>query len=160
MHRAQPHLGEMGTSTIAPGLVVAAIILLTIVVGLLLYVWVGQAIGPKLPSATVPSAGPLATIVTATLAPVTTASHSATPGGSPTRTATRVPATPTLVPASPTSAQPARTTYLIKPGDTLLGIALKYGVTVQAIMKANGLKTETIRIGDELIIPLPTPTPR
>jgi LysM repeat protein len=49
--------------------------------------------------------------------------------------------------------------YKVKAGDSLIEIAARYKVTVQAIKTANNLKDDTIRVGDELIIPLPTPTP-
>ncbi|MBI3958649.1 MAG: LysM peptidoglycan-binding domain-containing protein, partial [Chloroflexi bacterium] len=60
--------------------------------------------------------------------------------------------------------------YTIKPGDSLLGVAQRYGVTVAAIQDANGiLDPRTLQIGQQLVIPLPedeeddpanaTPTP-
>ncbi len=53
--------------------------------------------------------------------------------------------------------QPTATTtkYKVKAGDTLLGIALKYGVTVEALREANGLTGDMLHIGDELVIPAP-----
>lgn len=66
----------------------------------------------------------------------------------------------TLPPPSPTPGPTAvAVKYKVKSGDTLIMIASRYKVSVQAIMTANGLKDEIIRIGDELIIPLATPTP-
>jgi LysM repeat protein len=50
--------------------------------------------------------------------------------------------------------------YRVQAGDTLGAIAIKYGTSVQAIMDANNLSSNLLHIGDELIIPLPTPTPR
>ena len=49
----------------------------------------------------------------------------------------------------------------VKAGDTLSEIAVQYGVTVDAIMVANGLDSVNIRIGQELVIPgtETTPTP-
>jgi LysM repeat protein len=62
-----------------------------------------------------------------------------------------------------------RATYTVHAGDTLLGIANFYGVTVGDLMEVNGITDPTsIREGDVLIIPLervitpgpsPTPTP-
>lgn len=50
----------------------------------------------------------------------------------------------------------ARTTvYVVAQGDTLFSIARRYGTTVQAIQGANGLTDYNIRIGQQLIIPLP-----
>ncbi len=53
------------------------------------------------------------------------------------------------------SPAPARDTvrYLVSPGDTLSGIAERYGTTVEAIMAANGLQTDDIYAGQELIVP-------
>jgi len=45
-----------------------------------------------------------------------------------------------------------RITYKVKSGDVLGRIATKYGVTVAQIKKWNGLKSNTIRIGQKLII--------
>lgn len=53
----------------------------------------------------------------------------------------------------PTSS-PQGIIYTVVPGDTLWSIALEFGVTVEALMEANGLSEETILdIGQELIIP-------
>lgn len=43
--------------------------------------------------------------------------------------------------------------YKVKQGDTLLSIAIAFGVTEEAIKRANDLKTNTITIGQILIIP-------
>lgn len=45
------------------------------------------------------------------------------------------------------------TKHLIKRGDTLSGIARKYGTTVAKIKAANGLKSDLIREGRTLTIP-------
>ncbi len=45
------------------------------------------------------------------------------------------------------------TTHTIKSGENLGRIAQKYGVTVDAIKKANGLKSDAIRAGSQLKIP-------
>jgi LysM repeat protein len=45
------------------------------------------------------------------------------------------------------------TTYTVAKGDTLTGIARKFGVTVPEIRKANGLKTDSIAVGKKLKIP-------
>jgi LysM repeat protein len=44
-------------------------------------------------------------------------------------------------------------------GDTLYDIAASYGVTVQAIMDANGLTSTRLNVGQQLIIPVATATP-
>jgi LysM repeat protein len=44
--------------------------------------------------------------------------------------------------------------YTVKPGDTLYGIATRYGVTINAIMRANSLANpNTLSIGQKLVIP-------
>ncbi|MCU9594648.1 N-acetylmuramoyl-L-alanine amidase [Caldibacillus thermolactis] len=45
-------------------------------------------------------------------------------------------------------------TYTVKPGDTLWGISQKYGVTIEQIKEANGLTSDTIYVGQKLIIPI------
>jgi LysM repeat protein len=82
----------------------------------------------------------------------------------------RTPA-PTFTPA-PT---PTPIIHIVEPGDTLLDIANRYGVTLDALQTVNGvLRPETLQIGQSLIIPsnfgsqpvpnqngllLPTPAP-
>lgn len=43
--------------------------------------------------------------------------------------------------------------YVVQSGDYLSKIAVKYSVTVDAIVKANDLKSTVIRVGQKLIIP-------
>ena len=62
-------------------------------------------------------------------------------------------------PAASSKKQPAAakktkaTTHTIKSGENLGRIAKKYGVTVEAIKKANGMKSDAIRAVKELMIP-------
>ena len=56
-------------------------------------------------------------------------------------------------------------THTVQVGETLASIARRYGTTPEAIMRANGLSSPTIRVGQKLVVPLPprstpTPTPR
>ncbi|CZQ87867.1 lysin motif [Trichococcus palustris] len=65
---------------------------------------------------------------------------------------------------TPTPTPSTGTTYTVKSGDTLYGIALQYGVTVQQIVSANNIaNANLIRVGQVLTIPgagtTPTPTP-
>jgi len=46
-----------------------------------------------------------------------------------------------------------RTTYAVRSGDTLAGIAAKFKTTATAIKKLNGLTNNTIHIGQKLKIP-------
>jgi len=79
-------------------------------------------------------------------------------------------ATPVII-ASPTFT-PTPVTYVVQKGDTLIGIAVKYGVSVEALQAANGnVQPEFLSIGAVLIIPgqegepvvsagvVPTPVP-
>jgi peptidoglycan/xylan/chitin deacetylase (PgdA/CDA1 family)/LysM repeat protein len=55
-------------------------------------------------------------------------------------------------PTSPPPTSPVR--YTVQPGDTLYRIALRYGVTVSAIVAANNLSNANlIRVGQVLVIP-------
>jgi LysM repeat protein len=95
--------------------------------------------------------------------PAPSATPSAIPSGSP---ATAIPSgspavTTTPGPASSASAEPSATpkastarTYKVQSGDTLGGIAARFGVTVKAIAKANGIRDpRLIRVGQVLVIP-------
>jgi murein DD-endopeptidase MepM/ murein hydrolase activator NlpD len=56
---------------------------------------------------------------------------------------------------------PTNTVYIVQRGDTLSGIARRYGTTVYAIMRANGLRDTRIYVGQRLTIPgvVPAPNP-
>lgn len=43
--------------------------------------------------------------------------------------------------------------YIVRRGDTLFGLARRFGTTVQAIMAANNLRSTTIYVGQQLLIP-------
>lgn len=59
-----------------------------------------------------------------------------------------------IIPTVPKPVQPTTITYAVIPGDTLWKIALKFGVTTQAIMDANKLDpTKYLYVGQQLIIP-------
>ncbi len=64
-------------------------------------------------------------------------------------------ASPTPLPVV-TSAPPAPSgpTYVVRWGDTLFSIAAQFGVTVEAIKSANGLSSNIIQVGQQLIIPV------
>jgi LysM repeat protein len=56
-------------------------------------------------------------------------------------------------PPTPT-ASPTPRIYIVQPGDTLGGIALQFGVTIEALVTRNGLEdARYIRSGQKLIIP-------
>ncbi|MEW5959377.1 MAG: LysM peptidoglycan-binding domain-containing protein, partial [Chloroflexota bacterium] len=55
---------------------------------------------------------------------------------------------------------PPLVVYVIKGGDTLLGIALRYGTTIDAISALNpNTNLDLIYPGQELVVPIATPTP-
>lgn len=100
---------------------------------------------------------PTPTPVPATPTPPPTDTPSPTPTASPT-------ATPFLQTPTTTPAEPA--VYVVQGGDSLWKIANSYGITVDALVEANGIsKDDVIHPGQELVIPvpdqaLPTPLPR
>lgn len=100
---------------------------------------------------------------TPTLVPAPTRSPRPTPVPTPQASATREPTgtpaptpTPTVAPTPVSTATPAptaRTSYRVKSGDTLYGIAISFGTTVAAIMQLNGLTSTTLHVGQVLLIP-------
>ena len=51
-------------------------------------------------------------------------------------------------------------TYTVQEGDYPSSIAEKFGISAEALMEANGITDPTgLKIGQELIIPTPTPSP-
>ncbi|MGL4649989.1 MAG: LysM peptidoglycan-binding domain-containing protein, partial [Caldilineaceae bacterium] len=73
-----------------------------------------------------------------------------------------IPSTPAPVAADPNVTPVPGTPYTVRQGDTLVGISVRLGVPMEAIMAANGLTADEatqIRPDDVLIIPDPTPTP-
>jgi LysM repeat protein len=71
--------------------------------------------------------------------------------------------TPTQAPPTSTNTPlptPTPITYVVKDGDTCLGIALFFDISVRDIVLVNNLSSEcVINPGDNLQIPQPTPTP-
>jgi LysM repeat protein len=101
----------------------------------------------------------------ATATPTLESVASKTPAPAPTRTAdASVISEPTGSPiptpsptatavSTPTPAPSARTSYRVKSGDTLYDIARAYGTTVAAIKELNGLTSNTLHVGQVLLIP-------
>lgn len=54
--------------------------------------------------------------------------------------------------SSPYDSTGTNTTYTVKSGDTLYALSLRYGVTVAEIKSWNGLRSDTIRVGQSLIV--------
>jgi hypothetical protein len=70
------------------------------------------------------------------------------------------PAASAAAPARPSEALPTPTLYIVKGGDTLGSIAQAYGLTVEAIMSANGLTDpNVVTVGQALVIPVPASAP-
>lgn len=89
------------------------------------------------------------------IAPALTATASAVPTLVPTSPPLPPPTLPPPTPPPPT-ATPASVAHLVEAGDTLLGLALQYGVPIAAIQLQNGLGESTvIYVGQTLIIPSP-----
>ena len=63
------------------------------------------------------------------------------------------PAPTTRPKPKPVVVKPKRIRHLVKKGDTLWGLARKYGTTVSKIKKANGLRSDVIRAGKTYLIP-------
>ncbi len=100
----------------------------------------------------------LALFATATPTASATATVTATPTASPT-----APATDTPAPTSGPSPTPTQTIYTVADGDNLYDLSLRFGIPIASIMAANGLTSEVLSVGTQLIIPsaeeFPTPTP-
>lgn len=89
--------------------------------------------------------------------PTNTLQPSATPVATGTNTPTSTPGSGVANPAQP---QPpanllntSGSSYTVQSGDTLSGIARRYGVTVDALRRANNLTGDFIRVGQVLVIP-------
>lgn len=75
-------------------------------------------------------------------------------------TDTPIPEAPTPLPPTETPTPPPDIEYEVKSGDTCGGIAMKYNVPVDTLIRYNNLDANCfLRIGDKLRIPQPTPTP-
>jgi len=109
--------------------------------------------------ATQPTATPTSTFSELTGSPEPSPESSPAP-----ETETAVEATSTPVPATATpvaetaetstDAVVGGTTYVVRWGDTLYSISVKFGTSVDAIKEANGLTSDFIIVGQELIIPV------
>ena len=73
------------------------------------------------------------------------------PPASPQLVQTQTPSLATPQPANTRASQPI--TYVVEPGNTLYSLAQQFGTTVEALMIANGLKSDDIYSGQQLIIP-------
>jgi LysM repeat protein len=64
-------------------------------------------------------------------------------------------------PAEPIAAEPKPVVHVVQPGEHLTGIAQRYGTTIGAIVRANGIDNPSyLRVGQRLAIPgVPAPMP-
>jgi LysM repeat protein len=77
---------------------------------------------------------------------------------SPTVRATFSPQMLTPIPTNTPAPTSTPVVHIVQPGDTLLGIALQYGVTLDALQQVNGvLRPDTLQIGQPIIIPIGLP---
>jgi LysM repeat protein len=95
-------------------------------------------------------------ITRATPTPTATPTVELSPVATLRPTATPAPYTP--APTATPTLTPTPIIYKLESGDTLLGLAIKYGVTLQAIQEVNGITDPRgLLIGQEIIIPRPEP---
>ena len=85
------------------------------------------------------------------MTPTTAVGATATPTVGSTPTAGPTPTAVAGATSTPTSGSEFE--YVVQTGDTLWGLALRFGTTVQAIRSRNGLTSDTIYKGAKLIIP-------
>ena len=88
-----------------------------------------------------------------TLVPSPSPSLIVSPSSLPSVAESTAPATPTIIPTVAPTPKPTVRTYVVQAGDTLNEIALRFGTTTAAIKAANGLTSDTINIGQVLVIP-------
>ncbi len=87
-------------------------------------------------------------VATPTPTPQPTQAPTLPPVVQPTR-----PLLPTSTPAPSATPTVQQTLHVVRPGDTLSSLARLYGTSVDAIMRANALPTQSIFIGQTLVIP-------
>jgi LysM repeat protein len=88
--------------------------------------------------------------------PTPTLASLAIPLATPTVLPTLVPQVLTPAPTNTPAPTPTPSVHIVQPGDTLLGIALQYNVTLEELYQVNGvLKPELLQIGQEIVIPVP-----
>lgn len=105
-------------------------------------------------------------VVLPTLTPRPSVTATATSIPLPTETLTAIPEPPTATPEPPTATpEPPTATpkpptgtrrYTVESGDSLRSIAEKFGVSIQALLRANDMtpaQGDALRVGQELVIP-------
>src|SRR5512135_1412339 len=88
--------------------------------------------------------------------PTPTAASLAISLTTPTVLPTLLPQALTPAPTNTPAPTPTPIIHIVQPGDTLLGIALQYNVTLGELYQVNGvLKPELLQIGQSIVIPVP-----
>lgn len=85
--------------------------------------------------------------------PTQVASNDTKPVARPTSSATVSKPKPKPVSKPKPKPKPKSTYHSVRKGDTLYGLAKRYGTSVSAIQRANGISGSTIRIGQRVKIP-------
>ena len=155
VRRAAPHLGEGDGLPKIAWIILGGVALVLVILGVFFFLRIGSP--PPVPSV-IPAITliPSSPAVPALPLLPTVAVPSSTPR--PTSAVTPPRATSTATPTAPKPTA-AFVKYRVRPGDTLSTIAEQHRVSIRSIMLANGLRTDFISDGQELIIPLPTPHP-
>ncbi len=122
-------------------------VMVVIIGAAIVVIW---AIGPNSPLKPKPTSTPTIT-PTPTFTPTSTATETPTI----TLTPTGVPPTETPLPTeTPTMSGPSW--YVVQEGDTMSGIATKFGIDLIVLLNMNpGVDPNTIKVGDKIIIPAP-----
>jgi len=102
------------------------------------------------PAPTRPTTAPTRSSSSTPPARIATNTVRTTPPAAPTRTYTPPPAPKPKPKPAP---KPATRYHTVQPKQTLWAISQKYGTTVAALKKANGLSSDNIRIGQSLRLP-------
>jgi len=165
----EPSRGRTGSLPVTPGRTGGQALLVALMVLAFLVLVIARTTTPSTqgPSSLPGNSGGVAAIggpsaATSSPAPVPTAAVSAPPatvaasGGlssAPSPALSTTPKPSTAI-ANPTPGPTAVQRYTVKSGDTLGGIAARFGTTVAAIQKVNGISNpRLIRVGQVLIIP-------
>jgi LysM repeat protein len=90
---------------------------------------------------------------TPTMTPAAEATPTTLPSTIPPRPTATL-AMPTAAPPDTPAPSPPPLIHIVQPGETLIGIAIQYGVTLAALQSANGIDNpESLQMNQELIIP-------